>query len=159
MKNILKQTAILLILAGSLVSCGKDEDEMKEIPLEYEECPCEHGGVTNVDVTENGILMFDVSLTSPEEIATITRKGVEDTDEIIPWVTVDFASEQEAARLYRGIYSAYLICNFPKDIIKSGDIPHEGILISLKGKVTCDRGGYDTYYYELSLTSLKIQTK
>ncbi|MDR0619695.1 MAG: hypothetical protein LBG17_07355 [Bacteroidales bacterium] len=31
MKNILKQTAILLIFAGSLVSCGKEKDEMKEM--------------------------------------------------------------------------------------------------------------------------------
>ena len=148
------------MLAGTFYSCGKDEEKMIDIPLEYVECPCEHGIVTNADITENRILMFDVSLTSPDKIATITQKGVEDTDKIIPWATVDFVIEPNAVRLYHGVYTVYCICNFPKDIIKSGDIPHEGILVSIEGKVTCDsKGWFDTHYRGLSLTSLKIQTK
>jgi hypothetical protein len=157
MKNkikILKLTAILL-LAG-MVSCGKDDEvKMREIPLDSVNCPCENGIVSNTDIAENGILMFDVSKTSLGEMANIANNG---KDEITSWVSIDF--ESNASLLYHGYFSVGYICNFPNNIINPNNIPYNGILISLKGNVTCNPvGWFDIKHYQLVLTSLKIQYK
>ena len=66
--NTLNLAAMMLLLAGVMISCGKEE-EMIDIQLEYVKCPCDHDTMTvTYNLERKNILMIDISnITENEE--------------------------------------------------------------------------------------------
>jgi hypothetical protein len=158
MKKIILQTvAILLILAGMTVSCGKDKDNITNISLYYVNCPCEQETEFIEKKTYENILMFDIAKTSFDEIRKITL----DEQSFGMHVIIDFETKTAGLNIFRGtFYSGITICNFPVNRIPY-TISENGMYISITGDIyeTCVPKSFipEHSYFNLVLTSLKIQ--
>jgi hypothetical protein len=150
---------VLLILSISFSSCRKDKEEMEEILLEYVKCPCEHE--TNKQQTFNtisNVLIFDTSKFTQKQTENFEGFPSEQ-----PYILFDPVTGNAVLLTNYGpqwIWNG-VICNFPVQF--NWKIPVDGMRISITYEVfeKCEPMGFipEHFYFDVVLTSLKIQTK
>jgi len=145
---------LLLVLAANF-SC---EDDIKDIPLQYQKCDCDHEAKFYRTYEVNHILLFDAEKVTYNDLPIHTYNGLES----ISYMICNFTLKEAAiTSLNPNSYGLSTICNFPFSEI--GDIPKKGIYVSFIGD------GYETcnptmeipenFYDDIVLTTLKIYTK
>jgi len=154
-KTVIKLIAILVVLAANF-SC---EDDIKDIPLQYQKCDCDHEAKFLGTYEDNHILLLDAEKVTDNDIPKLSGDGKECIDYIMCNFTIKGALI--ISKCPGGMFGYGTICNFPFDKIVF--IPKEGMYVSL----TCDEYEecnptmtFPEYSYsDIVLTTLKIYTK
>ena len=151
-------TVILLMLAGSIVSCGERVEFGNTISVQYKKCECDREIHHYKQITENNILILDA-----EKVTSDKLPWFSDNKKEIKYVICDFTSKVAFLKTYPmpNWLRIANICNFPFDHL--WDIPNEGLYISFSAEEfeSCQAWSPipETSYSDIVLTSLKIQTK
>ena len=154
--NIIKVSAILLMLAGGGNSCGKRAESGNEVP--YKPCPCENGDEPLVSIKGNTRL-FIIPLMEEEGIFQL--QTVESMCFYHDSLSV-IRQKSDNPNFPSGLFSlnggaVFNICNFP-DFAKQWHAP-EGIVVFYEGTVypycAYPRSRCANVCYNLVLTKLK----
>jgi hypothetical protein len=131
--NILKITAIALVLAGSFYSCAKRNEAGGEIP--YKPCPCDEEMPVLESIPFQGEAYLFEDYPSRQIEEELVSK-LSDQTPMVWWIVYD--REQENFLIF---YRAFeqrpslglgLICNFP-DFAKEWALSTDNCMVSFKG--------------------------
>jgi hypothetical protein len=153
--NMFKITAIVMMVAGSVSSCGKRSEAGGEVP--YKPCSCEEGKPSVGLFPTGEAYLFKNYI--PEQMANQISEELSDASHKVCWMV--YYSETDDVFMWIGNLNDFLfyhgkICNFP-DFAKKWAIPENGCKVDFEGLMyeTCSGGLTNVIPFEDVLTKLK----
>ncbi|MDR0419927.1 MAG: hypothetical protein LBH30_00520 [Prevotellaceae bacterium] len=151
--QFLKITAMLLLLAGMMISCGKEnEDNNKEDNMSDKPCECEKEKIDFATELFNGeaILFKDLSEEQYSEKMHQSDNSV---------ILYDTKTNSAVLYAHSGILFQCYICNL-SDFARTWDIAQDGQKVHYDGTMyhSCNQDGYtDRVYTDMVLTTLNLE--
>jgi hypothetical protein len=151
-KIVLKTAAILLILAGVMISCGKEKEDNIQGNVPYKPCDCEKAEMEFGRELFKGEAVFFKDLSEEQR----NEKIYQSNNRIILY---DTETDNAVLYAYSDILYQCYICNFP-DFAKEWDITQDGQRVYYNGTMyhACDPyGTADRVYTDMVLITLNLK--